>query len=63
MLLTATLFFAICLGPRPGDPPGTEETCEQGQIMARSCDAARTFLVAGLSPFHTIHILTCEEGT
>jgi hypothetical protein len=53
MLHGFILFFTIC-GSHP------RSICEEGFIMARSCQAAEQFIRRGLRPGQTLHLTGCE---
>ena len=58
MNLHAVLLLAIlCAAPRVDG----WNACEEAAIRAASCQAAETWLRAGLRPGQTIRVLSCDE--
>lgn len=54
MIFAALLTFAIC-----GGSPSEYDDCEQGELRARSCVIAETYLRAGLRVGQVLHVHSC----
>jgi hypothetical protein len=60
MMHAALLIFVLC-GPLDGGDDAPADSCEHGEMRARSCGAAERFLRAGMRAGQVLHVMACQE--
>lgn len=61
MMHAALLVFLLC-GPDDGRDDAPADSCEHGEMRARSCAAAERYIRAGMRADQVLHILGCQEA-